>query len=187
MALTGASAIVLANLVMVSVMTMTPVHLDDSGQSLGGVGLVISLHVAGMFLPSPVSGRLVDRVGRLPVIAAGGAVLLVAGGLAAPSSGHDTALVIVALVLLGVGWNLGLVGGSTLITDSVPIEHRARAQGQADVAMSGAGALGSLASGPLLQLGGYALLGIAGAWMGAILVIVALRAGLFAPAGAETA
>jgi MFS family permease len=184
-ALIGAAALVLANVTMVSIMTVTPLHLDDAGQSLSVVGLVISLHVAGMFLPSPVSGALVDRVGRVPVIAAAGVTLLLAGGVAAPTSGHAAAPVIAALVLLGIGWNLGLVGGSTLLTDSIPLAERARAQGQADFAMGMAGALGSLAAGPVLHAGGYALLGVAGAALGAALVVVALRGGLLGPAPAE--
>ena len=185
MALTGAAAIVLANFVMVSIMTMTPVHLDDAGQSLSVVGLVISLHVAGMFLPSPISGVLVDRVGRLPIIAASGAVLILAGGVALPTSGHDTGLIIAALVLLGIGWNLGLVGGSALLTDSVPLAVRARAQGQADMAMGAAGALGSLLSGPALAAGGFGLLAVAGSFLGGALVLVAVRAGLFGAPAAE--
>jgi MFS family permease len=183
-ALIGAAALVFANVTMVSIMTVTPLHLDDAGQSLGVVGLVISLHVAGMFLPSPLSGALVDRVGRVPVIAAAGVVLLLAGGVAAPTSGHSVAPVIAALVLLGIGWNLGLVGGSTLLTDAIPLAERARAQGQADFAMGMAGALGSLAAGPVLHAGGYALLGIAGAGLGAGLVLLALRGGLLSPAPA---
>jgi MFS family permease len=187
MALTGAAAIVLANVVMVSIMTMTPIHLDDADQSLAVVGLVISLHVAGMFLPSPVSGVLVDRAGRLPVIAASGVVLIAAGGLALPSSGHDTELIIAALVLLGIGWNLGLVGGSALLTDSVPIGARARAQGQADMAMGAAGALGSLASGPAMDAGGFGALAVFGACLGGALVLIAVRAGLFAAPATEPA
>ncbi|MCE3265891.1 MAG: transporter [Solirubrobacterales bacterium] len=185
MALTGAAAMVLANVVMVGIMTMTPIHLDDAGQSLGVVGLVISLHVAGMFLPSPVTGVLVDRVGRLQVIGASGGVLVLAGGLALPSSGHDTGLVIAALVLLGIGWNLGLIGGSTLLTDSIPLSQRARAQGRADLAMGLAGALGSLASGPVMHGGGFGVLALVGGFMGAALVVVALRAASFAPRPAE--
>ncbi|HZA59516.1 MAG TPA: MFS transporter [Solirubrobacterales bacterium] len=185
LALTGAASMVLANVVMVGIMTMTPIHLDDAGQSLGVVGLVISLHVAGMFLPSPVTGVLVDRVGRLQVIGASGVVLVLAGGLALPSSGHDTGLVIAALVLLGIGWNLGLIGGSTLLTDSIPLAQRARAQGRADLAMGLAGALGSLASGPVMHGGGFGVLALVGGFMGAALVVVALRAASLTPRPAE--
>lgn len=187
MALTGAAAMLLANVVMVGIMTMTPIHLDDAGKSLGVVGLVISLHVAGMFLPSPLTGILVDRVGRLQVIAASGVVLILAGGLALPSSGHDTGLVVAALVLLGIGWNFGLIGGSTLLTDSIPLSQRARAQGRADLAMGLAGALGSLLSGPVMHGAGYGVLTLVGGCLGAALVLVAVRAGLFAPRAAEAA
>jgi MFS family permease len=181
MALTGAAAMVLANVVMVAIMTMTPLHLDDAGQSLSVVGLVISLHVAGMFLPSPLTGILVDRVGRIQVIAASGVVLVLAGGLALPSSGHDTGLIIAALVLLGVGWNFGLIGGSTLLTDSIPLSQRARAQGRADLAMGLAGAAGSLLSGPVMHGPGFGVLSLIGAFFGAALVLVAIRGGLFSP------
>jgi MFS family permease len=180
MALTGVAAMLLANVVMVGIMTMTPIHLDDAGQSLGVVGLVISLHVAGMFLPSPVTGILVDRVGRLQVIAASGIVLILAGGLALPSSGHDTGLVIAALLMLGIAWNFGLIGGSTLLTDSIPLSQRARAQGRADLAMGLAGALGSLLSGPVMHGPGYGVLALLGACLGAALVLVAIRAGVLA-------
>lgn len=181
LALAGAAALVLSNLTMVSIMTMTPVHLDDAGQSLGTVGLVISLHVAGMFLPSPVTGRLVDRVGRLQMMAAGGLILVAAAAVAATTSGHHAGPVIVALVLLGIGWNVGLVGGSALLTDSVPLRHRASAQGRADLAMGAAGAMGSLASGAVIALGGFALLGAVGAMAGAVLVLVAVRSGMRPP------
>ena len=98
-----------ANVAMVAVMTMTPIHMEDAGESLSAVGLVISLHVAGMYLPSPVSGWLADRYGRLPVIAGGGLALLVAGVLAAVAPGDNAPLTGLALALLGVGWNLGFV------------------------------------------------------------------------------
>jgi MFS family permease len=118
------------------------------------------------------------------VIAAAGVTLVLAGVVAAPTSGHHAVPVIVALVLLGVGWNLGLVGGSALLTDSVPLERRAEAQGQADLGMGMAGALGSLAAGPVLHAGGFGLLAIAGAMVGAGLFVIALRARPFAPAPA---
>jgi MFS family permease len=132
-----------------------------------------------------VSGALADRYGRIPVIAAAGVLLLLAGLLAAPTSGHHAAPVIVALVLLGVGWNLGLVGGSALLTDSIPLAERARAQGQADFAMSIAGALGALAAGLVLQGGSYAALGVAGAFLGAFLLVLAIRARPSSPAPAS--
>ena len=143
----GATSMVVTQLVMVAVMTMTPVHMRDHGHGLGATGLVIGLHVAAMFLPSPVTGRLADRYGSRPVAAAGGLALLGAGVLAAASPDDDVALLAVALVLLGLGWNLGLLAGTTLVAAAVPVDGRARVQGRLDVAVALAGATGGLASG----------------------------------------
>jgi MFS family permease len=176
LALTGVAAMSIGNIAMVAVMTMTPVHMEDAGQSLSAVGLVISLHVAGMYLPSPVSGRLADRHGRLPVLAAGGATLIAAGICSALAPGDHTPLVAVALVLLGLGWNLGLVGGSALITDAIAPEQRPQTQGAADLMMGLTGAVGSLAAGPLFHAGAFALLGTGAAGLGVLLIVVASRA-----------
>jgi MFS family permease len=169
---------------MVAVMTMTPVHMKDAGESLSAVGLVLSLHVAGMYLPSPVSGYLADRVGRLPVLAGGGVALIAAGVLAAFVPGHDTPLMAVALVLLGIGWNLGLVGGTALVTDAVPVERRPQTQGAADLLMGLTGACASLVAGPLFQAGAFGLLGAGAAALGAVMMGLATRARESAPAAA---
>ena len=183
LAITGVSAMAIGNIAMVAVMTMTPVHMEDAGQSLSAVGLVISLHVAGMYLPSPLSGALADRYGRLPVLVAGGVALIAAGVCSAFAPGDHTPLVAVALVLLGVGWNLGLIGGSALITDAVAAEQRPQTQGAADLVMGMTGAIGSLAAGPLFHAGAFALLGAGAAALGLLLVAVASRArGRVAPA-----
>jgi MFS family permease len=176
LALTGVTAMAIGNVAMVAVMTMTPVHMEDAGESLSAVGVVLSLHVAGMFLPSPVSGALADRHGRLPVLAYGGVALIAAGVCSALAPGDHTALVAVALVLLGVGWNLGLVGGSALITDAIAPEQRPQTQGAADLVMGMSGALGSLAAGPLFHAGAFALLGAGAAALGLGLIVVASRA-----------
>ena len=176
LALTGVVAMALGNVAMVAVMTMTPVHMKDAGESLSAVGLVISLHVAGMYLPSPISGSLADRYGRLPVIAAGGATLIAAGICSALAPGDHTPLVAVALILLGVGWNFGLVGGSALITDAIPPERRPQTQGAADLVMGLTGAIGSLTAGPLFHAGAFGLLGAGAAGLGVLLIVVAARA-----------
>ena len=157
----AAGAMVLAQLVMIAVMTMTPVHMRDNGHGVEVAGLVISLHVAAMFLPSPLTGRLVDRIGRRPVLVASVVTLLAAGLLAAapPSS---VVLLSAALILLGFGWNLGLVGGTTLVTDVVPVEQRARTQGRVDLAIALAGSAGGLGSGLVVAATGFAALSLAG-------------------------
>lgn len=176
LALTGVTAMAIGNIAMVAVMTMTPVHMEDAGQSLSAVGLVISLHVAGMYLPSPLSGSLADRYGRLPVLAAGGATLIAAGVCSALAPGDQTPFVAAALILLGIGWNLGLVGGSALITDAVAPERRPQTQGAADLVMGLTGALGSLTAGPLFHAGAFGLLGAGAGALGVLLMIVASRA-----------
>ncbi len=133
---------VLTQIVMVAIMTMTPVHMHDHGHGTEAAGMVIAVHVAAMYLPSPLTGRLVDRVGRTTMAAASGVTLLAAGLLAASAPDDSVVLLALALALLGLGWNFGLVSGSAIITDAVPLETRARTQGQVDVSIAIAGAGG---------------------------------------------
>jgi MFS family permease len=158
----AAAAMVTTQLVMIAVMTMTPVHMRDHGHALGEVGLVISLHVAAMYLPSPLSGRLADRVGRRPVLVAAVLTMLAAGLLAAAARPGSVPLIAVSLMLLGLGWNLGLVGGTALVTDAVPLARRASVQGRIDLGIALAGSAGGLGSGLVVAWAGYAALAIAG-------------------------
>ena len=174
-----------SNVAMVSVMTMTPIHMEDAGETLSAVGLVISLHVAGMYLPSPVSGWLADRHGRLPVLAGGGAALIAAGVLAAVSPGDQIALMALALALLGIGWNLGLVGGSALLTDAVEPERRPQTQGAADLIMGLTGVSGNLVAGPLFDAGAFGVLGAGAAVLGVLLIGLAARSRTLLPAAAS--
>jgi len=147
-------AISLSHATMVAVMAMTPVHLVDHGASLVIVGFTISLHIAGMYALSPVFGMLADRIGRIPTVLIGQVLLalsLLATGLGSEVEGW----VIVGLILLGLGWSAATVAGSTLLTDSTPVESRTRVQGFSDVVMSGSGALGGALSGVVLVLVGY--------------------------------
>jgi MFS family permease len=108
---------------------------------LAAVGLVISVHIAGMYLPSLATGVLVDRLGRTPMAIAAGATLLLAGVVAALASANSLGLLIVALALLGLGWNFGLIAGTALVVDATVPANRPRTQGTIDVliALSGAG------------------------------------------------
>lgn len=162
----AAACMVVAQVVMVAVMTMTPIHMRDHGHGLAATGLVISIHVAAMFLPSPLTGVLADRWGRRPTIVAGGAVLLAAGLLAAVAPADATALLAVALGLLGLGWNLALIGGTALVTDATPPATRARTQGSVDLGVALAGAVGGLGSGVVVAGTGYAVLAAAGGALG---------------------
>lgn len=145
--ITGVVVMALTQFVMVGLMTMTPVHMRAHDHTVTVVGVVISLHVAAMFLPAPLSGLLVDKFGTRAVAVSAGLVLLAAGGLAALAPPQSTALVALALILLGLGWSLGLVAGTTVLTTSVPTTVRASVQGQADVSVALSGAAGGLLSG----------------------------------------
>jgi MFS family permease len=165
------------------VMTATPLAMAAHHHDFPATAFVIQWHVVAMYAPAFLTGSLIQRLGVLTVILMGAAAILAT--VAINETGTGLAQFWTALVLLGVGWNFGLIGGSALLTDSMPLAQRARAQGQADFAMGIAGALGSFAAGPVLQGGGYELLGIAGAFLGAALVVIALRSGLLSPAPAR--
>jgi MFS family permease len=161
------AAIGLSHAVMVSVMSMTPVHLTHHGAALAIVGLTISLHVAGMFALSPLFGWLSDRFGRLRTILLGQLLFLVA--LVVIALGElDPLLVTVGLVLLGLGWSAATVSGSALVADLVTGAARPRIQGRTDLVMNIAGAAGGAAAGPVLAAVGYAGL----AWGAGILVLL---------------
>lgn len=171
----GGISMVVTQLIMVAVMTMTPVHMRDHGHGLGATGLVIGLHIAAMFLPSPVTGRLADRYGSKTIAAAGGLSLLGAGLLAATAPDDSVALLAGALILLGLGWNLGLLAGTTLVAGAVPVDGRARVQGRLDVAVALSGATGGLASGFVMASTSYGTLAISGGVLATVVLAGALR------------
>jgi MFS family permease len=157
----GLTAVVVSHAVMVGVMVMTPVHMGHAGGSAGTtlrvIGLVISVHVAGMYLLSPLVGLLADRAGRTATVAIGGVLLLAAAGLAGTAAPGAAVQLGAGLLLLGLGWSCGLIAGSTLVTESVGPELRPTAQGATDLLMGLGAALAGLAGGPLLAVGGFGL------------------------------
>ncbi|MET7398350.1 MFS transporter [Dactylosporangium sp. NPDC005572] len=161
----GVASVAVGHVVMVGVMSMTPVHIGDyvhdHGDLLRVVGLVISIHIAGMYALSPVIGWLADRFGRRPVIL-GGIGLLLLACLFSGTAGDDTPRLSIGLALLGLGWGCTMVAGSTLLTESVAVEQRAGVQGLSDVVMGVAGACAGALAGVVVDLFGYpALTGVA--------------------------
>jgi MFS family permease len=154
----GVSAMAVGHFVMVGVMAMTPVHIRNAGMdaahTLRIVGVVLSFHIAGMYALSPVMGWLTDRVGRRPVILVG-IGLLIAACAVAGSAGHHAARLAVGLMVLGLGWSATTVAGSTLLSESVPLDLRASAQGLSDLTMGLAGASAGALSGGIVQGSGY--------------------------------
>ncbi len=161
---------VLTQVAMVAIMTMTPVHMRHHHHGLGEVGFVIGMHVGAMFLPSLVTGRLVDRLGRLTMAGAAAVTLMAAGLVAAVVPGDSLPLLTVALVLLGLGWNFGLISGTALIVDSTPLATRARTQGAVDVLIALAGAGGGAMSGVVVGATSYATLALGGGLLALLLV-----------------
>ena len=166
----GGAAMVLPQMAMVAIMTMTPVHMRHHGHTLGEVGFVIGLHIAAMFLPSPITGLLVDRVGRMPMVTASGVTLLAAGVVAATAPGDSMALLTLALVLLGLGWNFGIISGTALVVDATPLDSRARTQGAMDVLVALSGAGGGALSGWVVAGTGFATLALGGGLLALLLV-----------------
>ena len=158
-------ALVTGQVVMVLIMTMTPLHMTEHGHTLGAVGIVISGHTFGMFGLSPLSGRLTDRFGSVPVILAGLVVIAVSSVLAAAAPPDGGVLLFVALFLLGYGWNLGYVAGSALLTTGLSLGERTRLQGLTDALIWSSAAAASLGSGVIMAAAGFAILGLIGAAM----------------------
>lgn len=183
--LVGGFTMVIAQLVMVAIMTMTPVHMEHHGHALGATGAVISAHIAGMYLPSPLSGRLVDRVGPRFVAYAAAVTLALSGVLAAAVSPESAIGLGVALAVLGLGWNLGLVSGTALLADAVPLDVRARTQGGVDLCIALAGAGSGLGSGLVVAGTSYATLALLGG--GAALLLVPVVASTRSDAEVATA
>jgi MFS family permease len=162
---------------MIGVMTMAPVHVRSAGHdpahTLRIVGVILSSHIAGMFAFAPVFGWLTDRAGRRPVVAAGIALLLLACAVTG-TAGQDTARLAGGLMLLGLGWSATMVAGSTLLSDAVPAELRASAQGLSDLTMGLAGASAGAISGVVVGAWGYPTLTLLAALATAPLVVLLL-------------
>lgn len=174
----GMAAVAVGHIVMVGVMSMTPVHIGEGGHDhvavLRVVGIVLSWHIAGMYALSPVMGWLTDRIGRRPVILLGIALLGCACAIAG-TAGHDTFRLSTGLGLLGLGWSATMVAGSTLLSESIAVTVRPAAQGLNDMVMGFGGASAGALSGLVLHLGGYPTLTLVAAIAVLPLLALALR------------
>jgi MFS family permease len=158
-------SLVTVQVVMTLIMTMTPLHMTETGHSLSAVGLVISAHTFGMFALSPISGRLTDRFGSVKVILAGLIVTEFAAVLAAAAPMDGGVILFLALFLLGYGWNLGFVAGSALLTRGLGLAERTRVEGLTDSLIWSSAAAASLGSGVVVAAASYTALGLLGAAM----------------------
>lgn len=157
-ALLGLCAIAIGHVAMVMVMVMTPIHMAHVDVTLTLIGLVISVHVAGMYAFSPVVGWAVDRFGRVGVIVTGVAILLAACLIAGIAPGDNVVMLGLGLFLLGLGWSCTLIAGSTLLVDDVGAVERPSVQGLSDLVMNGAGAIGGAVAGIVVAVSSYGIL-----------------------------
>ena len=165
-------AIVISQMAMVAVMTMTPVHLRLHDHETVSA-YIISLHIAGMYAFSPLVGRFADRRGRLTTIQVG-ALILMGATVLSSLSGDSPILLFPALWLLGVGWSLGLIGGSSLLVDSIDQQIRVRVQGAADLMMSFCGGLAGFSSGFIRKAVGYHVLSNIGTLLAGVLLVIVM-------------
>jgi MFS family permease len=161
-------------LVMIGTTSTSPVYLHDHGHQVGTIGLAVAMHLGGMYVASPLSGWLADRLGRGVMIALGGLVLLVGMAVAGLVPSADSALVMVGLFLNGVGWNFAFVAASALLTDVLSPGERTSIQGLADLVMGLLGAFGSAAGGFVLGTLGFGMLNA----LGAAVVVAGLAVGI---------
>lgn len=146
-------AMLISQTVMVVLMVMTPLHMSHHNHPTTDISLVLSAHTLGMFGLASLTGYLVDRIGRINTLFLG-ALTLIISALIAPTS-TSTFTLVVALFLLGLGWNFGYVAGSTLLADALKGPERARIQGINDTLVAFAAGLGNLSAGPLFQFSDY--------------------------------
>lgn len=150
--------IIAGQMMMTNVMVMTPVHMDHQEFPLGAIGIVVSVHIAGMYALSPVFGWMADRWGPGTVIAGGVLVFataIILGVIDATAEVSSMVLLSIALIFLGIGWSMFLIGGSALLTASVPQHAKVTLQGASDAAMNLGGALMAAMAGTVLQAGGF--------------------------------
>jgi MFS family permease len=174
-ALVAILAIVCSHTVMIGVMVMTPVHMTEHGLSLSLVGVVLSVHILGMYGASPIMGWLADRIGSARVIVIGAGLLVSATVIGILAPAENMLLIPLALGLLGLGWSAGLIGGSTLLTTAVDPSLRVPLQGATDATMNIAAATSAAFSGLVLGLGGFAGVNVVAIFVLVPLAIAGLR------------
>jgi MFS family permease len=139
--------------IMNLLMVATPLAMDFCSHPFAQAAMVIQWHVVGMYAPGLFTGSLIRRYGTLKVILAG--VALVGGCVAVALSGTTVTHFLVALALLGVGWNFMYTGGTTLLTESYAPTEKARAQGANDFAVFATMGVSSFSSGALVSVAGW--------------------------------
>jgi MFS family permease len=154
-ALFAIASVAIGHLAMVSIMVMTPVHMAHVDVTLTVIGLVISIHIVGMYAFSPLVGILSDRMGRRWVIQLGVIILLISSLISGLADPHNSIQLGFGLFLLGLGWSCTLIAGSALLSEAVETELRPSSQGASDLLMNLMGAGGGAMAGVVIGTLGY--------------------------------
>jgi len=166
----GGFVMVLTQMVMLAIMTMTPVHMSHYGHTLSAIGIVIGLHIGFMYFPSLITDFLVDKVGAKIMSIISAITLLLAGLVSAFAPPNSVPLIALGLSLLGLGWNFGLISGTTMIVQSTSLDIRAKIQGKVDVFIALSGAAGGALSGVIVAQSNFMTLGVIGGLLSLIIL-----------------
>ncbi len=167
-------AMMVSQATMVGTMTLTPLHMNDGGQSNGAISIMLFSHILGMYAFSPLVGRLADQVGRYPMLLLSG-VLVAAGALWAGFTPPEGFIGITGgQTVIGIAWCFGIIAASGLLTEAFPVEQRASVQGAGDMCMMAFGAVAGISAGAIVAYRSYLDLNLAAALLGAALVIAVL-------------
>ena len=167
------TSLIVGQLVMTLIMVITPLHMHHNDHVESSISFVIMAHTLGMFGLSGLTGWLIDRYGRIPLII-GGALILIASSILAPVASSVVTLAF-ALFLLGLGWNFCFVAGSSLLSDSLKSSERGKAQGTSDMMVALSAGVGGLITGSVFASGGMTAVGAVG--LGVTLILVAILLG----------
>ena len=158
LALFAIASVAIGHLAMVSIMVMTPVHMAHFDATLRIIGLVISVHVLGMYAFSPLVGAISDKIGRVKTIQIGILILIASALISGLAPHHDSFTLGLGLFLLGLGWSFTLIAGSTLLSETVSFEMRPSTQGASDLVMNLMGAGGAAIGGVIIGFFSFAVL-----------------------------
>jgi MFS family permease len=168
------AAMIVSQVTMVGVMSLTPLHMDEGGHSQCLIGLMMAFHIWGMYLLSPIVGGLTDRFGQYPMLYLSGGLCTWGAVWAAITPPEGVLGVFMGNFLIGLGWSFGVVAASSLLVAEFPIEQRLGVQGVGDLAMIGSGAVAGVSSGALYALFGYGGVNSGNAAFGALLILATM-------------
>jgi MFS family permease len=164
-------AMMVSQATMVGTMTLTPLHMNDGGQSKGAISIMLFSHIMGMYALSPLVGRLADQIGRYPMLVLSG-VLCVAGAMWAGFTPPEGFLGITGgQTVIGLAWCFGVIAASGLLTEAFPVEQSASIQGAGDMCMMVFGAVAGISAGAIVSYRSYLDLNLAAAILGVVLVL----------------